>query len=74
MSNTIVKNKSISDFMNIRVPDSSKKCPKVSEANFFIPKMNEHNLLVTNNYKVAQRFLALRFYSSDNTCILLIGG
>ena len=63
MSNTIVKSKSISEFMNIRVPDSPKKCPKVSEANFFIPKMDEHDLLVTNNYKVAQLKKMCKYYN-----------
>ena len=65
MSNTIISSKrlSVPFFSHVRVPDIPKKAPKVTEANFFIPKVNEYNLIVTKNYKVAQLKKICKFYN-----------
>ena len=57
MSNTVISSNSRTYkpvYNQIRVPDIPKKAPKVTEANFFIPKVHEYNLIVTRNYKVPQ--------------------
>ena len=65
MSNTIISSKrlSVPFFSHVRVPDVPKKAPKVTEANFFIPKVDEYDLIVTKNYKVAQLKKICKFYN-----------
>ena len=65
MSNTIISSRksAIPFYAHVRVPDIPKKAPKVTEANFFIPKVDEYNLIVTKNYKVAQLKKICKFYN-----------
>ena len=65
MSNTIISSRksTIPFYAHVRVPDIPKKAPKVTEANFFIPKVDEYNLIVTKNYKVAQLKKICKFYN-----------
>ena len=65
MSNTIISSRksAIPFYAHVRVPDIPKKAPKVTEANFFIPKVDEYSLIVTKNYKVAQLKKICKFYN-----------
>ena len=65
MSNTIISSRksTIPFYAHVRVPDIPKKAPKVTEANFFIPKVDEYSLIVTKNYKVAQLKKICKFYN-----------
>ncbi len=65
MSNTVISSSHRTYkpvYNQIRVPDIPKKAPKVTEANFFIPKVDEYNLLVTRNYKVSQLKKICKYY------------
>ena len=65
MSNTIISSRksAIPFYAHVRVPDIPKKAPKVTEANFFIPKVDEYSLIVTKNYKVAQLKKICKFHN-----------
>ena len=65
MSNTIISSRksTIPFYAHVRLLDIPKKAPKVTEANFFIPKVDEYSLIVTKNYKVAQLKKICKFYN-----------